>query len=97
MWTVFVINPSILYESHADARPDGTHTDWTAPLELPTIKGKRWDSYLLPHVAPDGTVYTTITNNPEQQGFSIQRHLRRLVGGRRRHAGRAPCPSSRAC
>ncbi len=70
MWTVFVINPSILYESHADARPDGTHTDWSAPQELPTIKGKRWDSYLLPHVAPDGTVWTTITNNPMQQGFA---------------------------
>jgi hypothetical protein len=70
MWTVFVINPSVLYVSHADARPDGNHTDWSAPLELPTIKGKRWDSYLLPHIAPDGTVWTTITNNPEKQGFS---------------------------
>jgi hypothetical protein len=70
MWTVFVINPSVLYVSHADARRDGTHTDWSAPLELPTIKGKRWDSYLLPHIAPDGTVWTTITNNPEKQGFS---------------------------
>ena len=70
MWTVFVINPSVLYVSHADASPDGTHTDWSAPLELPTIKGKRWDSYLLPHIAPDGTVWTTITNNPMQQGFS---------------------------
>ena len=70
MWTVFVINPSILYESHADARPNGTHTDWTAPQELPTIKGKRWDSYLLPHVAPDGSIWTTITNNPEAKGFS---------------------------
>jgi hypothetical protein len=70
MWTVFVKSPSILYESHADARADGTHTDWTAPQELPTVKGKRWDSYLLPHVAPNGTVYTTITNNPQQQGFA---------------------------
>src|SRR5204863_6052551 len=30
----------------------------------------RWDSYLLPHVAPDGTVYTPVTNGPPQQGFS---------------------------
>jgi hypothetical protein len=69
MWTVFVKNPAVVYESHADARPDGTHTDWTAPQELPTVKGKRWDSYLLPHVAPNGIVYTTLTNNPQQQGF----------------------------
>ena len=27
MWTLFVLNPSVIYESHADARPDGTHTD----------------------------------------------------------------------
>jgi hypothetical protein len=71
MWTVFVKNPAIVYESHADANPNGTHTDWTAPQVLPSVKGKRWDSYLLPHVAPDGTVYTTLTNNPQQQGFLI--------------------------
>jgi hypothetical protein len=70
MWTVFVLNPSVIYESHADARPDGTHTDWSAPQVLPTVSGKRWDSYLLPHVAPDGTVWTTTTNNPSAKGFS---------------------------
>jgi hypothetical protein len=70
MWTIFVINPSVIYESHADARPDGTHTDWTAPQVLRTVSGKRWDTYLLPHVAPDGTVWTTTTNNPKKQDFS---------------------------
>jgi hypothetical protein len=70
MWTVYVISPSRVYESHADARPDGTHTDWSTPQLLPTLIGKPWDSYLLPHVAPDGTVYTTVTNNPMQQGFA---------------------------
>jgi hypothetical protein len=70
MWTLFVIGPSIIYEQHADARPDGTHTDWTAPQILPTVSGKRWDTYLLPHVAPDGTVWTTTTNNPTQQGYA---------------------------
>jgi hypothetical protein len=70
MWTLFVLNPSVIYESHADARPDGTHTDWSAPQILPTVSGKRWDTYLLPHVAPDGTIWTTTTNNPAQQGFS---------------------------
>jgi hypothetical protein len=69
MWTLFVFNPSVIYESHADARPDGTHTDWSAPQVLPTVSGKRWDTYLLPHVAPDGTVWTTTTNNPAGKGF----------------------------
>jgi hypothetical protein len=64
MWTLFVLNPSVIYESHADARSDGTHSDWSIPQVLPTISGKRWDTYLLPHVAPDGTVWTTTTNNP---------------------------------
>jgi hypothetical protein len=70
MWTLFVLNPSVIYESHADANPDGTHSDWSAPQILPTIPGKRWDSYLLPHVDPDGTVWTTTTNNPQQKDFS---------------------------
>jgi hypothetical protein len=69
MWTVFVLNPSVIYESHADTRPDGTHTDWSEPKVLPTVSGKRWDTYLLPRVAPDGTVYTTVTNNPKAKDF----------------------------
>jgi hypothetical protein len=71
MWTIFVLNPSVIYESHADANPNGTHTDWSAPQILPTVTGKRWDTYLLPEVAPDGTVWTTTTNNPSKKGFSI--------------------------
>jgi hypothetical protein len=71
MWTLFVTNPSVIYESHADARPDGTHTDWSAPQILPTVSGKRWDTYLLPHVAPDGIVWTTTTSNPQAKNFGI--------------------------
>ena len=70
MWTVFVKSPSVIYESHADARPDGTHSDWSTPQVLPTVTGKRWDTYMLPHVTPDGTVWTTTTNNPSKQGYS---------------------------
>jgi hypothetical protein len=69
MFTQFVFNPSRILVSYADARQDGTHTDWSPPQELPTIAGHPWDTYLLPHVAPDGTVYTTITNNPASKGF----------------------------
>jgi hypothetical protein len=70
MWTLFVYNPAVIFESHADARPDGTHTDWSTPQILPTVSGKRWDTYLLPHVTADGTVWTTTTNNPQKQDFS---------------------------
>ena len=69
MWTLFVLNPGIIYESHADARPDGTHTDWSSPQVLPTVPGKRFDTYTLPHVAPDGTIWTTTTLNPIAQGL----------------------------
>jgi hypothetical protein len=70
MWTIFVLNPSRIYVSTARALQGGTHTDWSTAQLLPTIPGKPWDSYLLPHVAPDGTVYTTITNGSPKQGFS---------------------------
>ncbi len=69
MWTLFVYDPSIIYVSYADARPDGTHTDWSAPQVLNTISGKPWDTYLLPSVTPDGTVWTTTTNNPQKQNY----------------------------
>jgi hypothetical protein len=70
MYTVFVFNPSYVFVSTARANADGTHSDWTAPQTLPTRNGKPWDSYVLPHIAPDGTLYTTITNGPPKQGFS---------------------------
>ena len=69
MFTQFVFNPSRILVSYADARPDGTHTDWSTPQVLPTIPGHPFDTYMLPHVAPDGTVYTTVTNNPVAKGF----------------------------
>jgi len=68
MWVDFHHNTPVPYVSFADARADGAHSDWSAPRVLPqpphTPQG---DTYLLPHVAPDGTVYTTITNvSPKQ-------------------------------
>ena len=69
MWTLFAFNPSSVFVSFADANADGSHTDWSTPAVLPTINGHPWDSYMLPHVTPDGTVYTTETNNPQQKGF----------------------------
>ena len=71
MWTLYVFNPAVIYESHADANPDGTHSDWSVPQIVPTVPGKRWDTYMLPQVTPDGIVWTTTTNNPVKQDYSI--------------------------
>ena len=71
MWTLFAFNPSSVFVSFSDANADGSHTDWSQPAVLPTINGHPWDSYMLPHVTPDGTLYTTETNNPAQQGFQF--------------------------
>ncbi len=71
MWTLFAFNPSSVFVSFSDANADGSHADWSTPTVLPTINGHPWDSYMLPHVTPDGTVYTTETNNPQQKGFQF--------------------------
>jgi hypothetical protein len=70
MWVDFHTVTPVPYVSYADARPDGTHTDWSAPLRLPTPPHEPTGmTYLLPHVTPDGTVYTTLTNFNPKQGY----------------------------
>jgi hypothetical protein len=69
MWVNFHTLTPVPYVSYADARPDGTHTPFTTPQRLPvpphTPQGS---TYVLPHVTPDGTVYTTVTNfDPAKQ------------------------------
>jgi hypothetical protein len=58
--------------SFADAKSDGTHTPWSAPISLPqaptTPQGA---TYLLPHVTPDGSVWTTLTTTLPKQKFSF--------------------------
>ncbi|MFG2847078.1 hypothetical protein ACGF12_28470 [Kitasatospora sp. NPDC048296] len=70
MWVDFHSKTAVPYVAYADARPDGTHTDWSTPQVLPeppsTPQGA---TYLLPHVAPDGTVYTTLTNSDPAHRF----------------------------
>jgi len=69
MWVVFDgVSSSKPFVSIAQANADGTHSDWSAPQILPTISSTAGDSYLLPHVAPDGTVYTSVTNFPGGHG-----------------------------
>jgi hypothetical protein len=63
MWVDFHDVTPVPYVSYAQALPDGTHTDWSPPRALPEPPHvAQGATYLLPHVAPDGTVYTTLTN-----------------------------------
>jgi hypothetical protein len=70
MWTVFDSFSAVPFESFADANPDGTHTDWSTPVQLPTPgSNPQGDTFLLPQIAPDGTVYTPVTNFEPEKGF----------------------------
>jgi hypothetical protein len=63
MWVVFDSLSPVPFESFADARADGTHTAWSEPVRLPSAgNNPQGDTYLLPHVDGDGTVFTPITN-----------------------------------
>jgi hypothetical protein len=69
--------------SYADARADGTHTDWSAPQPLPEPPhSPQGATYLLPHVDPTGVVYTTITNeNPSMGSFASTISVDRSIDG----------------
>ncbi len=70
MWVDFHTLTPVPFVSHADAKPDGTHTDWSAPQRLPAPPHvPQGATYLLPHVTPDGAIYTTVTNFNPKQGF----------------------------
>lgn len=63
MWTIFDGIAAVPVVSYADAHSDGTHTAWSTPQRLPMAgNSPQGDTYALPHVAGDGTVYTTLTN-----------------------------------
>jgi hypothetical protein len=70
MWVDFHTLTPVPFVSYADARRDGTHSDWSAPQRLPMgSMHPQGDTYLLPQVAPDGAVYTTLTNFNPKQGY----------------------------
>jgi hypothetical protein len=46
-----------IYESYADAHPDGTHTNWSTPQLVFRPRPGFGDNGSLPRVAPDGTVW----------------------------------------
>jgi hypothetical protein len=70
MWVDFHARTPAPFVAYSDANPDGTHTSWSAPIALPMgAMHPQGDSYLLPHVTPDGTVWTTLTNFQPKKGF----------------------------
>jgi hypothetical protein len=63
MWVVFDSLTPVPMASFADAKSDGTHTAWSTPQRLPTAgNNPQGDTYLLPHVDGNGTVFTPLTN-----------------------------------
>ena len=71
MWVVFT-GPFTAqpFVAIAQAKPDGTHSDWSAPISLPQVSGTpQGASYLLPHVTPDGAVYTTLVSESPAHGL----------------------------
>jgi len=71
MWVNFHFTTPVPYIAYADAKADGSHSNWSAPIPLPMGSfHPTGDTYLLPHVTPDGNVYTTLTNE-QPPSFTI--------------------------
>ncbi len=66
-WIAIDNNPSSPNYNTIYAMFVGQHTDWTPLQRLPSLSGSASDTYLLPHVDPNGTVWTSITNFPSRQ------------------------------
>jgi hypothetical protein len=63
MWVDFHFLTPLPFVSVSKALANGTHTDWSTPLALPLAPDSpQGATYLLPHVDPNGVLYTTITN-----------------------------------
>jgi hypothetical protein len=70
MWVDFHFLTPLPFVSVAKANRNGTHTDWSAPIALPLAPhSPQGATYLLPHVDPNGVLYTTITNFNPKKGF----------------------------
>jgi hypothetical protein len=75
MWVVFT-GPLTAqpFVSYAQAQPDGTHADWSAPIRLPEVSASPTGAtYLLPHITPDGTVYTTLNTTKPAMKFTFDK------------------------
>jgi hypothetical protein len=51
-----------IYASYADARENGTHTNWARPRLVLAQTQRVGDNGSLPHVAPDGTVWLSTSS-----------------------------------
>ncbi len=71
MWAVFDgCCTAKTFVSYAQASQDGTHSDWSAPLQLPDgSNNPQGTTYVLPHVDPDGVLYTPLTNTAPEKSF----------------------------
>jgi hypothetical protein len=85
MWAVFAgCCTAQTFVSYAQAFADGTHSDWSTPLRLPDgSKNPQGVSYVLPHVDPDGVVYTPLTNTAPEKGYCCDKitMIKSLDGG----------------
>ena len=82
MWTVFDSLAAAPFVAFADANADGTHTAWSSPIKLPTAgNNPQGDTYLLPHVDGNGTVFTTLTNFADKSTLTSILLDRSIDGG----------------
>ena len=68
MWVAFDNSLSSLPQvsvSRSDGH--GGHSDWSEPAKLPLPNSTQSDTYLLPHIDPNGTVYTTVVQTESNQ------------------------------
>ena len=72
MYVNFNGHGSKAFVQSATAHADGTHSDWTPPVGLPTQDSTNNNTYLLPHIDPSGVVYTSVINyDSEQSGCCV--------------------------
>jgi hypothetical protein len=85
LWAVFSgCCTARTFVSYAQAHADGTHSDWSAPLRLPDgSNNPQGVTYVLPHVDPDGVVYTPLTNTAPEKGYCCDKitMVKSLDGG----------------
>ena len=68
MYVNFNGNGSKPYVQTAVAHEDGSHSPWTPAVQLPNQNSTNNDTYLLPHIDPNGVVYTSMINYDSEQG-----------------------------
>ncbi|MCU1471963.1 hypothetical protein [Amnibacterium sp.] len=77
MWSEYAVNGDLTsVASYADARPNGTHSPWSAPITLPSGPLTNGVTFVLPRVAANGWVYTPLsafTGNVAAIGVDISK------------------------